>query len=45
MRPYAQITGRAWFLLPTLACITHDDGERMLALIWLNLEVGLRGYV
>lgn len=41
---YCQLTGRAWFLLPTFAVIEHEDGERMFALIWLNLEMGFRVY-
>lgn len=44
MTPYAKITGEAWFLLPTVAYTRHPDGERMAAVIWLNLEVGLRWY-
>lgn len=44
MKVYARITGSAWFFLPTVACTRHDDGERMLALIWLQMEVGVRWY-
>ena len=44
MQVYAETTGRAWFLLPTLALVEHQDGERMVGLIWLNLEIGVRWY-
>jgi len=42
--PYAQLTGNAWFFMPTVAKTRHTDGEHMLALIWLNMEVGFRWY-
>lgn len=42
MKLYAQITGNAWFFLPTVGITRHDNGEYMLALIWLQLEVGVR---
>ena len=44
MKPYAKTTGRAWFIVPTVAVIQHEDGEHMAALIWLNMEVGVRWY-
>lgn len=44
MTPYARLTGDAWFVLPTIGKIKHEDGEHMLALIWLNMEVGFRWY-
>ena len=44
MKPYAQLTGNAWFFVPTCGYIRHADGERMLSVIWLNLEIGVRWY-
>ncbi len=42
MRPYARHLGRAWFFIPTVGFIQYDDGERAVALVWLQLEIGLR---
>lgn len=42
MSPYARHIGNAWFLIPTIGLTEHAGGECMLALIWLQLEVGLR---
>ena len=42
MKTYAKLTGDAWFILPTLAVTRYTDGERAAAVIWLNLEVGVR---
>lgn len=42
MTPYARHTERSWFFVPTLGFIQYEDGECALALIWLQLEVGVR---
>ena len=43
MTPYARHTEISWFFLPTLGYVEYDDdGERAVALIWLQLEVGVR---
>lgn len=43
MTPYAALlTAGNWFLLPTIGYAEYPDGERALALIWLQLEVGVR---
>ena len=42
MAPYARHTGVAWFFLPTLGYVEYEDGERAFALVWLQLEVGVR---
>lgn len=39
---YAKPTERSWFFLPTVGYIEYDDGERALALVWLQLEVGVK---
>jgi hypothetical protein len=42
MVPYARHTERSWFFLPTCGYVEYADGERALALIWLQLEIGVR---
>lgn len=42
MVPYARHTERSWFFLPTFGFVEYADGERALALIWLQLEIGVR---
>lgn len=42
MTPYARHTDRSWFFIPTAGYIEYADGENALALIWLQLEVGVR---
>ena len=42
MTPYARHTEISWFFLPTLGYVEYDDGERAVAIIWLQLEVGVR---
>lgn len=42
MTPYARHTESSWFFLPTLGYVEYEDGERAVALIWLQLEVGVR---
>lgn len=45
MTPYATvIPPDTWFFLPTVASTEYDDGEKAIAIIWLQLEVGLRWY-
>lgn len=39
---YAKHTERSWFFIPTLWYIEYEDGERAFALVWLQLEVGVR---
>lgn len=39
---YAKHTERSWFFIPTLGFIEYEDGERALALVWLQLEIGVR---
>ena len=38
----ARGSGAAWFFLPTLGYVEYEDGERAFALVWLQLEVGVR---
>ena len=42
MAPYARHTGAARFFLPTLGYVEYEDGERAFALVWLQLEAGVR---
>lgn len=39
---YARPTERSWFFIPTLGYIEYEDGERAVALVWLQLDVGVR---
>lgn len=39
---YAIPTTRSWFFVPTIGFIEYDDGEKALAVVWLQLEVGVR---
>ena len=41
MNFYARPTVGSWFFLPTVGYIEYDDGERAIAMIWLQLEVGV----
>lgn len=41
MNFYARPTENSWFLIPTVGYIEYDDGERAIAMIWLQLEVGV----
>ena len=42
MAPYARHTGAARFFLLTLGYVESEDGERAFALVWLQLEAGVR---
>lgn len=39
---YALHAKRSWPLAPTVGFIEHGGGERGLALIWLQLEIGVK---
>ena len=39
---YALHTERSWFFVPTVGFVDFADGERALALIWLQLEIGVK---
>lgn len=39
---YARHTERSWFFIPALGYVECEDGERAVALVWLQLEVGVR---
>lgn len=38
---YARHTQRSWFFLPTVGYVENEDGERAVALVWLQLEIGV----
>lgn len=40
--PYAAHTNKTWFFVPTVGFVEYDDGEKAVALIWLQLEVGVK---
>lgn len=39
---YAKLTERSWFFVPTIGFVEYEDGERAVAFVWLQLEVGIR---